>query len=93
MARPRLSLDDTKRGEIYHEFVQYALETNTIPNPHTFYHNVLKPKGYDIEWSTFRDHWKELQLDGLIQIDQATGAVIIVEAEVVKRDENLKNRD
>jgi hypothetical protein len=85
MARPRKPRDETARGEIYEELLKYSTGKNTLPNAHSFYQNVLKPRGYDIKFSTFRDHWKELILDGLISIDKQTGGTILNDAEVKEK--------
>lgn len=87
MSRPRRPPNETVRGEIYEALCDYAMEHNTIPNPHSFYTNVFKALGYTIKWSTFRDHWRDLIIDGLIQIDAKTGSTVIVDAQVVKKSE------
>jgi hypothetical protein len=88
MARPRLPLEETLRYEIYCEYCRHAERTNTLPNPHVFFNQVLKPLGYDMGWETFRDHWKELRLDGLIRLERRTGAVEIVRSDVITPLEN-----
>lgn len=85
MARPRKPRDETARGEIYDELKQYSVKNSTLPNPHSFYHNVLIPLGYNMKFSTFRDHWKELILDGLICIDPKTGGTVLSEVEVKEK--------
>jgi hypothetical protein len=88
MARPRLPIEETLRYEIYCEYCRHAERTNTLPNPHVFYEQILTQLGYSIKWSTFRDHWRELQLDGLIRTDKRTGAVEIVRGDVITPLEN-----
>lgn len=85
MARPRKRLDETARGEIYFELKRYSVGNKTLPNAHSFYHNVLIPLGYVMKFSTFRDHWKDLILDGLIAIDQKTGGTILTDVELVEK--------
>jgi hypothetical protein len=86
MARPRLPITETVRGEILSELKRYATMRKGIPNAHSFWRNVFAPAGYTMKWSTFRDHWRELIVDGLISIDRRTGAVIIHDLDIVERD-------
>lgn len=85
MARPRLPRDETARNEIYEELKRYSIGKNTLPNAHSFYKNVLLKRGYDIKFSTFRDHWKELIADGLISIDTDTGGTVLNDIEVKEK--------
>lgn len=83
MARPKLPIQETVRYEVFSEYCRHADASDTLPNPHTFYWQVFKPLGYDMAWETFRQHWRQLQLDGLIHIDAKTGAVKIVRGRVI----------
>ena len=89
MARPRLPISDTVRGEILAEFRKYALSSQFIPNPHSFYENIMKPAGYEMSFSTFRDHWKDLQLDGLIRVDPKTGAIAAHDLPIIDTESDL----
>lgn len=87
MGRRSLPLRDTVRGEIYYALCEYSEANNTIPNAHSFWSNVLKSKGYEIAWSTFRHHWKDLMIDGLIKIDTETGGIIITDLLIIMKED------
>ncbi len=86
MSRPRKPLDETIRGEIYFELCRYATTHQVIPSAHSFWRNIMKPGGYNVTWSTFRDHWRDLMLDGLLSVDPGTGALRITRLQILEKD-------
>lgn len=87
MGRRHKPLEDSLRWELLQEYIRYAKSTPTIPNPHTFWKNVLPGLGYPMAWGTFQREWERLRADGLIKIDQRTGAPIIVGLRIIEHDD------
>jgi hypothetical protein len=83
MARPFDEASLELQSEIFNALCRYADEHNAIPNPNSFYRNILKPSGYDLTFGKFRWHWTQLLLKGKVRIDYRTGAVSIIESEIV----------
>jgi hypothetical protein len=76
MPRRRPPFEGSIREEIYTRYCQIAEQYAATPNPHLFW-SLLKSEGYPISWGGFAYYWKELQIDGVIRVDQMTGIVTI----------------
>lgn len=98
MGRKFKPLENSLRWEIYQAYLSYASgefrdesDDNhrgpTMPNPHTFWQNVLPRMGYPMAWGTFQREWDRLKHEGLILVDKRTNAIMIPNHVLIGRDE------
>ena len=86
MARRKTPFEESATYEVYLTYKQHVMNTDTIPNPHSFWEKILKPKlGYQMGWGSFQYHIMQLQIRGLLTIDETTKAVSFPELDVVEK--------